>query len=233
MTVKGVFFDFWGTLCVMEDMDAELDEWITALHSLLQKSGLSAPREVVLNYYHARMRQENPPKPDNGMTIFERRIEIAGADLGVKMTRAEIEYAAAVLLTVWDKHFVIDRVCVPVLGSLNKQHVVTGLISNFDHPRHVHDIVSNTGMKKYFSAVIVSGDHDFKKPDPQLFRIALSKTGLNPAETVFVGDSEEDITGANSSGMISVLIDRKGRGQDYGQKYTISTLPDVLQLTLK
>jgi putative hydrolase of the HAD superfamily len=232
MTIKGVFFDFWGTLCVMDDMTGELDEWISALHKVLSDSGATTTKAAVWNYYDERMFRENLARPDNGMSVFERRIQNTGVDFGVNLTRSEINHAAILLLAVWDKYAFVDRNCVPVLGVLRQQQKVTGLISNFDHPAHVHEIVRNTGMGKFFQTVIVSGDHDVKKPDPAIFQMALAKTGLQPGDCMYVGDSEEDITGANNAGMVSVLIDRSNRGNDFGQKATVRSLQEVLALKI-
>jgi hypothetical protein len=103
MTIKGVFFDFYGTLCVLDNMTVELDEWILELYTRLKRYGLVATKDDVCNYYHQRMCKENPQKPDNGMTIFERRIQIACSDLGVTMTQPQIGYTSEALLAVWDK----------------------------------------------------------------------------------------------------------------------------------
>ena len=230
MTIKGVFFDFYGTLYVLGDMTAELNEWIPEFYIRLKRCGLEATKEEIWNYYHQRMQHENPPKPENGMTIFERRIQIAGSDFGLNMTRSEIEEIAEARLSVWDKYTSIDTAGIPLLAALKKQGKVTALISNFDHPRHIHKIVQDTGMNEYFTTVIVSGDYRVKKPDPLIFKMAVERTGLKPDEIVYVGDSEEDIVGANNAGMVSVLIDRGGHKQDYGQKQTISKLQDILEI---
>jgi HAD superfamily hydrolase (TIGR01549 family) len=230
MTVKGVFFDFYGTLCVLDNMAGELDEWIAELCSHLRKHGSAVTKADVWDYFNQRMRKENPPKPDDGMTIFERRIQIAGSDLGARMSRAEIEHTAEALLAVWDKYARFDSFCFPLLHTLNENGKVIALISNYDHPRHIHELVQKTGMNKHFSAVIVSGDHGIKKPDPAIFRLALQKTGMEPYETIYVGDSEEDIVGANNTNMISVLIDRNSQGYDWGQHYTVNTLQDILRI---
>jgi len=47
---------------------------------------------------------------------------------------------------------------------------------------------------------------------------------------MYIGDSEEDVIGANQAGLISVLIDRDNEGLDFGQRYTIHCLHDVLRL---
>ena len=230
MITRGVFFDFYGTLCVLGDMTAELNEWIPEFYIRLKRCGLEATKEEIWNYYHQRMQHENPPKPENGMTIFERRIQIAGSDFGLNMTRSEIEDTAEARLAMWDKYTSVDSASIPLLAALKKQGKVTALISNFDHPRHVHKLVQDTGMSEYFAAVIISGDYGVEKPAPLLFRMALKRTGLEPGETVYIGDSEEDIVGANNAGMVSVLIDRNGHKRDYGQQYTIHALWDILPL---
>ncbi|MBN1643770.1 MAG: HAD family hydrolase [Dehalococcoidales bacterium] len=230
MTIKAVFFDFYGTLCLLDDAAVELDEWITELHNCFCKYGLDATRDDVLEYYNQRMWRENPSKPSDGMTIFEKRIQIAGSDLGVTMTRKEIEDAAEALLRVWDSHAYYDTDTIPLLDSLAKRGMITALISNYDHPKHVHDHVRNSGMGDFFSAVIVSGDYDVKKPDPAIFRLAIKRTGALPEETIYVGDSEEDVLGANRAGLISVLINRSSEKRDYGQKHTIKTLQEIVKL---
>lgn len=211
-------------------MEAELEEWITELHSRLKKCGLPSTRDVVWDYFHQRMWKEPPPKPQNGMTIFEKRIQIACSDLGVNMNREQIEQTAEALLVVWDKYAYFDPDCLSLLSTLKKQGKILALISNYDHPRHVYKLVRNTGMTDYLSSVIVSGDHGIQKPDPAIYQMALEQTGAEPHETIYIGDSEEDVVGANNAGLISVLIDRNGHGRYYGQRHTISILKDTLKL---
>jgi len=233
VTVKAVFFDFHGTLFVMHHARAELEEWITELHTRLTRSGLTATRDRIWNYYHDRMWKENPPKPDNDMTIFERRIQIACSDFEVNMTRAQITETAEALIGVWDKYAQLDPACIPLLDSLTAQGKTIALISNYDHPQHIHDLVQMLGIKDRFVTVIVSGDHGIHKPDPAIFRLALERTGMKAGDAIYVGDSQEDIVGANRAGMISVLIDRSGSEPRFGQRYTISALPDVFTLALR
>jgi putative hydrolase of the HAD superfamily len=49
-------------------------------------------------------------------------------------------------------------------------------------------------------------------------------------DCLFVGDEPVDVIGANKTGMVSVLINRSGEKRDYGQKYTVSSLIDILKL---
>ena len=51
--------------------------------------------------------------------------------------------------------------------------------------------------------------------------------GVAAGQTVFVGDEEKDIAGANNAGMVSVLINRDGRAKDFSQRYTIASLSEL------
>lgn len=70
-------------------------------------------------------------------------------------------------------------------------------------------------LKKYFS---VNFEHVFcseilgcRKPDPQIFNIALQTLGCAPEEVIFVGDSLKlDIETALSLGIKAILVDREG-----------------------
>jgi len=128
VAIKAVFFDFYGTLYTYSDMIAELEEWITELHRRLSRHGLIAERDKVWEYYHRQMWKEDPPKPDNGMTIFERRIQIACSDLRASMTRDDIEETVEALLAVWDKYALLDPTCIPLLDSLTQNGKITALI---------------------------------------------------------------------------------------------------------
>ena len=88
------------------------------------------------------------------------------------------------------------------------------LISNFDHPPHIHQLLGELALRPFFDAVVVSGDVGVKKPDPAIFTPALEQTGLVADEALFVGDSpEDDVAGARAAGLRPVLI-RRSLGAD-------------------
>ncbi|MCC6014875.1 MAG: HAD family hydrolase [Desulfurococcaceae archaeon] len=61
--------------------------------------------------------------------------------------------------------------------------------------------------------VVVGGDEVLRgKPDPEIFLRAAAKASVEPRKTVVVGDTEYDSAAAKSAGMLSVLVDRGGRG---------------------
>lgn len=53
----------------------------------------------------------------------------------------------------------------------------------------------------WFEDIVVSGEIGLKKPDPQIFRHLFDRHGLSPAETLFIDDSERNVTAAAELGM--------------------------------
>lgn len=51
---------------------------------------------------------------------------------------------------------------------------------------------------------------------------------VTSSKMLYIGDEEKDIIGANKSGYISVFIDRRETGINYGQLYTIKSLKEIL-----
>ena len=61
-----------------------------------------------------------------------------------------------------------------------------------------------------FHGVVVSGAEHLVKPDPALYRILLTRYGLDPARTLFVDDSPANIDGARSVGLRTHLFTGAG-----------------------
>jgi 2-haloacid dehalogenase len=54
---------------------------------------------------------------------------------------------------------------------------------------------------RYFDGCIISGIEGVAKPDPAIFKILLTRHGLDPARTVFIDDSPDNITTAQQVGV--------------------------------
>jgi len=69
------------------------------------------------------------------------------------------------------------------------------------------------GLSAHLDGTIISAMEGIRKPDPRLFRIALDRAGVAPAEAVHVGDMFlEDVLGARSLGIRPFLMDRTPDG---------------------
>jgi FMN phosphatase YigB (HAD superfamily) len=70
----------------------------------------------------------------------------------------------------------------------------------------------------------------FNKPAPQIFRAALRKAKLRPIEAIYVGDQQQiDVVGANSAGMLGILVDRNGFFEDITGSPRITSLTQIVE----
>jgi putative hydrolase of the HAD superfamily len=118
-----------------------------------------------------------------------------------------VSKAADASVTAWQKSITIDPNALDVLGALRARKTL-GLVSNFEHPPHIYLLLSRLGLARLFDTVVISGDVGMEKPDPRIFELALRQVGLEPRETVYVGDTAEDVQGALAAGMCPILIRR-------------------------
>lgn len=86
-----------------------------------------------------------------------------------------------------------------------------GIVSNFDYTPTAHGILEQEGIARIFQAVVVSADVGWRKPEPVIFRVALSRLGVLPQEALFVGDrADVDVLGAKRSGIPAVWLNPDG-----------------------
>ena len=94
------------------------------------------------------------------------------------------------------------------------------------------ELVTKLGLAGLFHLAVTSGDVGAAKPDPAIFRAALSRAGVEPYEAVHVGDQlSSDVQGALAVGIRAVLLDRDGnhpRYRDCPRIENLSELPALL-----
>lgn len=114
----------------------------------------------------------------------------------------------------------------PTLDILKKKYKI-GLLSNGNtYP-------GQCGLDDVFSFIILSQDYGIRKPDSEIFRIALEKSGCSKHEMLHVGDSiKEDVIGARKFGIKCVWLNRSQVKNKSGIKidYEIGCLPEILQI---
>ena len=95
-----------------------------------------------------------------------------------------------------------------VLAEFKSKNYKIGLISNIATPDF--DIITPSGLKKYFDAVIFSYEIGIIKPDYKIFELCLEKLGVKPAQALMIGNSlKADIIGAKNAGINGILISQE------------------------
>jgi len=93
----------------------------------------------------------------------------------------------------------------PVLASLGKRGVRTGLVSNCSHS--TRPVVERLGLEEVFDSVILSFEVRSMKPDPAIYRVANERLGVvRPERAMFVDDQPHYCDGAIAAGLAARLI---------------------------
>lgn len=139
----------------------------------------------------------------------------------IKATVAELAYGPD---NPWFRPFDDVAGCLNKLGTMG---IRTCVISNWD--LSLDRVLHSHGLAERFELILASLAEGYEKPDPELFRIALSRLGVEPYEVVHVGDNPvDDIEGAQAAGIPALLIDRSLSGSDPKSR-TICSLKDLLE----
>ena len=94
-----------------------------------------------------------------------------------------------------------------------------------------------TGIKSYFDEIFISSDFGVKKPQKEFFQVLMERCGINPAESIMIGNDETcDIQGAQTVGMDTLYI-HSNISPEYTGKvnptYVFSEMPDDLTEIIK
>jgi putative hydrolase of the HAD superfamily len=118
-----------------------------------------------------------------------------------------------------------------VLKELKKKNIKIGVLSNTAYGADKEYLIGSTPqINQYFDVCLASTEVGFRKPHTKGFLQLLRALQVPAGDCLFVGDEPVDIIGANKAGIVSVLINRSGKKRDYGQKYTVNSLTDILKL---
>lgn len=80
---------------------------------------------------------------------------------------------------------------------------------------NVVELLTALGLAEPFELIVDSGVVGVEKPDPAIFRLALDRLGVEPAEAVHVGDLVSiDVVGARRAGIPALLVDPAGNRDD-------------------
>ncbi|MGI6045734.1 MAG: HAD family hydrolase [Eggerthellaceae bacterium] len=96
------------------------------------------------------------------------------------------------------------------LKGLKRRGFRLGIISNWD--TNLESLLRDVNLLPYFDEVIASAAVGYRKPNPEIFKIACERMEVNPEKAIHVGDHPDaDGDGAYGAGLVPVIIDRKNR----------------------
>ena len=88
--------------------------------------------------------------------------------------------------------------------ELAARGVSLGIISNTGRTPGVilRRVLERYGLLRYFGAISYSDEVGFRKPEAEIFRVTLARSGVAPEDAMHIGDNPEaDVVGAQGVGM--------------------------------
>jgi putative hydrolase of the HAD superfamily len=239
--LKAVLFDLEGTLVHYDSAHTNLKELekrsIVALYRYLASNGQMALTEnTFLTALRSRMEAEwqRALASQRGGSV-ETSILAALADLGLSF--AEYEWQAARQVFYGSVHQAAEprQGARQTLQTLRDRGIALGLLSNTFWAADVHDAdLARFGLLDLLPVRLYSCDIGRVKPHPKAFEMALTALGVEPNETVYVGDRlETDVEPARRLGLWGVLITVPFR-HEHSDKImpdaVIAELPELIKL---
>lgn len=122
----------------------------------------------------------------------------------------------------------INKVANPELESLSERCPLV-LVTNFYG--NMNSVLKEFGLDGYFTGIVESAVEGVRKPNPDIFRIAVNRLGVLPADTVMIGDSlSKDILPAIEVGCKTIWL----KGEQWEDESVSATCsPDFTITTLR
>ena len=209
--MRAVIFDLWNTIAVWPE-----DLWAETRPQVAEHLGLTQ-QEFESRWYGelAHMREMGPMS--DVLALFD-------------LTPDDAERVTALRREVTRKGLVPVPGAVETIAALRERGLKTGLITVCSE-----DVVSlweETDFHGLFDAEVFSAAVGLRKPDPEIYRIALEKLGVEAEDAMFVGDGANDeLGGAERVGMTAVGVESPtGELPDDWGGLRIRELPELLKL---
>ncbi|MBC9717555.1 HAD-IA family hydrolase [Streptomyces sp. TRM66268-LWL] len=231
MTIKGVLFDFSGTLLRIETTES----WLRAV---LAEAGTVLPEPEFrrcaqeLEYVGALPGGTPSPRvPDHLRDIWavrdesadNHRIAYTGLSGVVDLPHPGLHdalYNRHMTPPAWGPY--PDTAA--VLAGLRERGIRVGVLSNIGWD--LRPVFREHGLDQYVDTYVLSYEHGIQKPDPRLFGIALEQLGVAPEDALMVGDDRHADGGAAQLGCAVHFVDHLPAHERPGQLLPVLGLVD-------
>jgi len=205
-TIRCLIFDFDGTL--IDSSDGVVD---AVNYSLRRMGADEQPPERIKAFIGYPLSQMYPVFTD---------VPVAELYAHFRVRAAETVVAASVPLEGVEE----------TLSRLRQSGYLMAVASTKVR-EHINGIVVKLGWRDYFRALVGGDEVAHVKPDPEMFRVALTRLGAMADESLVIGDTINDILAARAVPMASVAVNSPygGRAQLQASRpdHFIETLSDL------
>lgn len=187
-----VTVDGFGTLVHIADP-------VPTLLQALRSYGVERSPEIVRAAFSAEVAFYKPRAATgrDGPSLRALRIDSAR----VFLEAAGAELPAEAFVDDFMAAIVLDPIpgAIETVRELRRRRLELAVVSNWDVG--LRELLEEAGLASFFSAIVTTAEAGVGKSDPALFRLALSRLGVEPARALHVGDEQDDELGARAAGM--------------------------------
>lgn len=184
--VKAVIFDIDGTL--LDSFEANLKFF----QDLMARAGYAPlTREQYSRMYHLNMR-------DVIRTLTAPSSEDEITRIGELGRSREVEYSLELLR--------MPEHAEETIKALDEKYLLGIATSRLRD--NVYEVPELAALRQYFRATVGYEDTLNHKPDPEPLVLAARQLGVEPRESVYVGDAETDVQAARAAGMKIIVYSK-------------------------
>ncbi|MFJ2295328.1 HAD family hydrolase [Streptomyces sp. NPDC087894] len=212
MQIRGVLFDFSGTLFRIESVEAwlravldarstaveqaDFADWARRLTAAGALPGGPAPARIPPSLAAAWAARDRSARTHReAFTGLAREADLPDPGLYDALYDRHMSPGA------WQPYPDAEE----VLRGLRRDGVAVGVVSNIGWD--LRPVFRAHGLDAFVDAYVLSYEHGVQKPDPRLFRTACGLLGLDPAAVVMVGDDRHTDAGAAAVGCEVRFVD--------------------------
>jgi HAD superfamily hydrolase (TIGR01509 family) len=194
--IEAMLFDFEGTLV---DFQWQLSAAIEETRSMLWKVGFS-PDRILSRKYSTLMTEAMEAAAEIGLLPEQVRERI-----GCVYDRYDEDALTRWALRPGVKDF---------LNAIKSKGMHTGLVSNVGS-KTLTKALSKLGLADFFDIALSRNDVLNLKPHPDGLNLAMKSLGIRKANSIFLGDSLDDVNAARNAGIrIMIITDGENAKED-------------------
>jgi putative hydrolase of the HAD superfamily len=123
------------------------------------------------------------------------------ARIAERLSQKFVAARAVDAVTEWTSHpGTVDKITLSLLSACHSSLRLV-LVTNATS-RLPRDLLA-LGLSERFHEVVNSSQVGMAKPNKELFRVALERSGVTPAQALFIDDTAANVTSASSLGILS------------------------------
>jgi putative hydrolase of the HAD superfamily len=241
--IRAITVDCWGTLLLDGPVSDEryTRQRLAGIEAILARSGVKVSRQELNRAYDASGRRlariwaKEQDVPVRGYVTM--LLEALDRKLLQRLEPATIdEMVEAYSVPALQVPPALDPGAAAACERLVGRGIALGVVSNTMRTPGVvlRRIFEAAGVLGLFKVLVFSDECGIRKPDPEIFRLALRQVGASPEEALHVGDDAVlDVEGARQAGMGVIQVSHDGRATGPVKPDAVITalgeLPDALE----